>query len=371
MLERTAVPRTYESDGIVKEATLCRIDTATEYNHASNSMDSTVLLEFFDSLATEADLQRLIDERTQESIYLEFKQKKDPRSGALHESDSRQFSRALSGFANSAGGILLWGIETDSEERANHLRPIHEHRDFQGRLKKSMLNAVTPMLDNVRIEVIDSAQSAASGYVKCLIPESERLPHRAMLADREYYKRSTEGFYRLEHFDLVDLFGRRPVPVLELVYRLLPGGGSRSGGGSSVYYTRLILSVENSGRGSARSPYVKLRVHHPYVIYSHGLDGNGHEGLQRVYTANHADAVYSSDSVTIYPGVTHDVAAIEVVGHLDHPDRITMPADLHLDYEMASDGTPLISGAIHLGGDVIADAVFPANLDWRNQAGSR
>jgi len=49
-----------------------------------------------------------------------------------------------------------------------------------------------------------------------------------MLADREYFKRSTEGFYRLEHFDLEDLFGRRPKPALRFSHRLL-----RSGGGSS------------------------------------------------------------------------------------------------------------------------------------------
>lgn len=37
-----------------------------------------------------------------------------------------------------------------------------------------------------------------------------------MLAGREYYKRSTEGFYRLEHFDLEDMFGRRQRPVLKM-----------------------------------------------------------------------------------------------------------------------------------------------------------
>lgn len=33
---------------------------------------------------------------------------------------------------------------------------------------------------------------------------------------REYYKRSEDGCYRLEHFDLEDMFGRRQRPLLEL-----------------------------------------------------------------------------------------------------------------------------------------------------------
>jgi hypothetical protein len=37
-----------------------------------------------------------------------------------------------------------------------------------------------------------------------------------MLAEREYFKRTTEGFYRLEHFDLEDMFGRRPRPALDI-----------------------------------------------------------------------------------------------------------------------------------------------------------
>ena len=71
-------------------------------------------------------------------------------------------------------------------------------------------------MDDVLIEKILKDNSKSSGYVKCLIPKSDKTPHRAMLSDREYYKRSIEGFYRLEHFDLEDMFGRRQRPVLNL-----------------------------------------------------------------------------------------------------------------------------------------------------------
>ena len=71
----------------------------------------------FESVRDFAAVEQLVHDRVQENIYLEFKTKVDRRTSELAESDSFQFSRALSGFANSDGGVLFWGVETDKEER--------------------------------------------------------------------------------------------------------------------------------------------------------------------------------------------------------------------------------------------------------------
>jgi hypothetical protein len=80
------------------------------------------------------------------------------------------------------------------------------------RLKSFLINATQPVVDSVRMEAIPSSDPA-KGYIKCLIPASDKTPHRCMRS-REYYRRTTEGFYRLQHFDLEDMFGRRPRPTL-------------------------------------------------------------------------------------------------------------------------------------------------------------
>jgi predicted HTH transcriptional regulator len=167
----------------------------------------------------------LVVEHATENIFLEFKTKKNDSIPDLDDSDSRQFSRALSGFANSDGGVVVWGVETDKDERASKLRPIASVADFVSRLKKSLINCVQPFVDDVRIEPIMEEVDTCAGYVKVLVPRSEKTPHRALLAGREYYRRSTEGFYRLEHFDLEDAFGRRPRPVLRLQLDLIPRTG--------------------------------------------------------------------------------------------------------------------------------------------------
>lgn len=319
------------------------------------------LREFFESLATEEALRELVREQRPEDIHLEFKQKKDRSRPELDDSDAFQFSRALSGFANSDGGMLVWRVETDKEERAKRLRPISSVRDFQGRLKKSLLNTVQPVVDGIWIDVVATDDDATAGYVKCLVPASDKSPHRAMQAGREYFKRSTEGFYRLEHFDLEDMFGRRPVPRIALETRIVQRG-TTGGGGGTTYRGLLILSIVNRGRGSARAPYLAVATAPPYAIARYGLDGNGHEGLPRIQTADDRRVIYSSSDIVIHPGVSYETAAIEIAGRANHRNEADMPPDLHVGYELASEGARLQRDEIVISGFEIARALFPREL---------
>lgn len=208
-------------------------------------MASEEVLSFFRSLTTESDLQKLKEDKTKEGLYLEFKTKADSRHPALDEEDSKNFSKALSGFANSDGGVLIWGIATDKHEHAKTLKPISDIHDFHAVLKKSLIHATQPVVDGVLLEVVAKATDPDSGYVKCLIPASDKAPHRAMLSDREYYKRTTEGFYRLEHFDLEDMFGRRPHPSLEIFIDLRPRPGDDP-------HEEVHFAFQNEGKGVAK-----------------------------------------------------------------------------------------------------------------------
>lgn len=61
----------------------------------------------FDSIVTEANLQSLIG--VPETLYSEFEQKRDSRDGVLSDDERRNFSKSLSAFGNSDGGVLIWG----------------------------------------------------------------------------------------------------------------------------------------------------------------------------------------------------------------------------------------------------------------------
>ena len=122
------------------------------------------------------DVKHLIHDRVPEDIHLEFKTKKDRSVPELDPSDAWQFSRALSGFANSDGGVLLWGIETDKEDRARMLKPISSVVEFVARLKKSLINSIQPFVDNVKIEEILENGDSGEGYVSVLSRAARILP---------------------------------------------------------------------------------------------------------------------------------------------------------------------------------------------------
>lgn len=207
------------------------------------------LYSFFDDLESEIDVDRLVQEKREEDLYLEFKQKADRSNGDLSDKERRAFSKALSGFANADGGILLFGIETkksqDAPDRAHALKPIMNAERFRVRLLDSIINATQPAVDGVRIEMITC--TSGEGYVKCLVPASDLVPHRAMLADREYWRRTSNGFQRMEHYELEDVFGRRQRPVLRVRVELRP----RFPGAAQLDEV-VNFQLLNAGRGLAR-----------------------------------------------------------------------------------------------------------------------
>jgi hypothetical protein len=199
----------------------------------------------FQSIASETDLGVLVHERREEGLYLEFKQKSDRRNGNIEEKEQIAFSKALSGFANADGGVLIFGVETkkgaDGIDRAHSLKSILDHDRFRARLIDALNSYTQPLVEGVRIESIAGDEN--HGYVKCLIPASDRTPHRAMQAQREYWSRGAAGFRKMEHYEIADAFGRRLRPSLRLVVELRPHGNEVA----EIHFYML-----NEGRGVAK-----------------------------------------------------------------------------------------------------------------------
>lgn len=275
------------------------------------ALSNPTLAATFADLGTEDDLKTLTVAKTKEDLHIEFKTKRDRSTPHLEDSEKRNFSKSLSGFANSDGGILVWGIETDQHDCALKLKPISEVRDFLDALKKSILNSTLPVVDDVALDFIlpSSPSAGTAGYVKCLIPASEKTPHRAMLADREYYKRTIEGFYRLEHFDLEDMFGRRPVPRLQITAQLRsgPSGYGHTGNTQAV---AVDLTLENVGRGSARAPYVHVIPSYLYYAVSTGVSITSHQLLRLVTDASGDIRLVGLSDFLIHPGTGFHFASV-------------------------------------------------------------
>jgi hypothetical protein len=57
------------------------------------------------------EIRELVQRKQEETIFLEFKRKSHPTKAVLNDDDKKNYSVALSGFANSEGGVIVWGVK--------------------------------------------------------------------------------------------------------------------------------------------------------------------------------------------------------------------------------------------------------------------
>lgn len=205
--------------------------------------------DLFERVNTTADVEALANSEA-EKLHLDFKERWGANaSGRLgrdkgDEDLKGKLDAALSGFANSDGGILVIGVKNEPRE----LRPIGGLRAFEESVNEQF-SRLAPTVVGVRTKQV--ATSAETGILLVLVPSSDLAPHRAH--DCEYYVRSGESFVRMEYFQIADMFGRRHVPRLRAQLHLT----ARPRDDFSP--NTIVLGIENIGRGMAKFPFMQIQ----------------------------------------------------------------------------------------------------------------
>jgi Putative DNA-binding domain len=288
------------------------------------------LPKLFDEL-TLRDLERYVADGQEEHLHLDFKTVRDP--GMTSGDDKRNFACSVSGFANSAGGLIVWGVEARKNpagvDCAVSLKQIPSPRTLLTRLNSLSGEATEPSVDGTLHRVVEADPD--NGFVLTLVPESDRGPHMAKLGENRYYKRSGDSFYRMEHYDIADMFARRRQPVLEVFWRL-----------TGLY--EIHIGLRNVGRATARAPFFAFECNGPMTRSRWGLDGNGTEGLTWLRAANSGlQWTYGGGmDFALHPGMAHEVACL----NLGIPKAHEPTEDLRLKYAVAAEDHPLGRGEL-------------------------
>jgi hypothetical protein len=291
------------------------------------------LLSQFESL-NEADLSAYVSLQQEEHLHLDFKTLKSASLGSAD--DRKNLAASISGFANSAGGLVIWGVEArknaDGIDCAMALLPIDQVQLLVSRLNSLTGEATDPTIDGVRHRAIET--SSGSGFAISLVPESESGPHMAKLGENRYYKRIGDGFYKMEHYDIADMFGRRRKPKLRVFYRVV--GTHRS--------AEVHLGLRNDGRATARAPFFAFKNEGPLHRSRYGLDGNGTEGMTWLRTAYAGlEWAYAGDmGMAVHPGMAHEVASLT----LGIPAQAPPTTDVVVSYAIACEDHPLERGEL-------------------------
>jgi hypothetical protein len=162
------------------------------------------------------------------------------------------------------------------------------------------LGATQPPVDGVALAVVSA--DGGAGFVKCLIPASDKPPH--MATDNKYYRRTSNGSRQMEHYELEDMFGRSQRPALNLRLALLPTTID------DVPCEILEVGLINVGRAIAKFAGLFLELSDSKINKLNIIDG----GLRDVSAMNAHRRVlmWASDSNS----VIHTNGAISFIGRV-------------------------------------------------------
>jgi hypothetical protein len=224
--------------------------------------------DLFDRLVQQGEMaiKAMIADRQSEELFLDFKRSADNGAGGkLHQDDRQNLSKALSGFGNSEGGVIVWGVDCRGKPNTGDVAqfevPVENPKRFKSWLEGAVSGCTVPAHSTVRHEAIEKADG--KGFVITLVPMSYLAPHQC-IHDLRYYMRAGSDFSPVPHAVLAGLFGRRPQPALIINWLVesLKFEAGRAAGDRAI---RLIaqLKLHNLGLAIARDLYINLEVWPP------------------------------------------------------------------------------------------------------------
>jgi len=214
--------------------------------------------EFFDRIRAEgwALVSSWPAQQQTEQLYLECKSTNfDPATLKLTNADKDALARALSGFANTDGGVLMFGVNARPAAKGQPdvvqaIEPVRGLPRFAELVRDTAKTIVEPAIAGIDLELVTAPGVADEGVLALLVPRSMGGPHRANGGEEKtkdrYFMRTADSTIVMPHRQLAAIFAAPPEPRLGLLLVYPSEGGPIS------------VHIHNSGPGSAQ--HVRLQL---------------------------------------------------------------------------------------------------------------
>ena len=213
-----------------------------------------------------------VEEHYPESEILDFKVT-TTTDGAIQEDDKKNLAMALSGFGNSRGGVVVWGVDArkgrDSIDAAQTSRPIPGLQRFISDLRSHTPQLVAPGLKETEHKPIKARRTDDTGYAITYVPAGQEGLQMAMASKQQrYYHRIGDTFLPMpEYMVAAGYHHRRPHPRLELTGRLQFFENHLRYGRNVLFH----LWICNRGAGIARYPALAVYENETFKLGPFGV----------------------------------------------------------------------------------------------------
>jgi len=172
---------------------------------------------FYATLTSIPAIQALVDAGEAEGLYLECKA---PSSPSLSREQKANLGRAVSGFANTVGGVIIWGVSTTRHAHSDldiltQLEPLGSIASFSRQVANTIPSLTTPSISSAQSRILKTSSKETRGLLITYIPQLRTGPVQSN-SDSLFYFRSGDEFV-IAPYDLIRrLFSFTEVPDLRI-----------------------------------------------------------------------------------------------------------------------------------------------------------
>jgi hypothetical protein len=214
---------------------------------------------------TKERLDQMIADGVEERSSLDYK-----RADSLAKTDGKktEVTKDVSSFANSGGGVLIYGVAEFEDEPRKHLPerldPI-KRSEISKEWLDQVIQSIQPRIEGVVIHPVTISETDSTVCYVVEVPQS----HTAHMArDNRYHKRHNFTTARMEDYEVRDVMNRRTHPKIRGFIYVNRNADRLSPRNEGMVTVRL----ENIGQVLARQVMVELEL---------PLDMNGPVGVEK------------------------------------------------------------------------------------------
>lgn len=246
---------------------------------------------------TKQRLEQMITDGVEESLSLDYK-----RADALAKTDGKKtdITKDVSAFANSSGGVLIYGIAECGDDARKHL-PERLDPILRTEISKEWLDqviqSIQPRIEGVVIHPVTISELDNRVCYVVEVPQS----HTAHMArDHRYHKRHNFTTQAMEDYEIRDVMNRRTHPKINSSIYINKNAGRPKPQGY------ILVKLENAGCVLARRTMVELEIPIDLngmvaiegpVLHERGPDGEFH--LLRLVPGPHEPPIFPGSNVTL------------------------------------------------------------------------
>jgi hypothetical protein len=157
-----------------------------------------------------SDIESLILNGIEESLHLEYKE-----AGALGSSEhqKKEISKDISAFANSDGGMIIYGVKEEGH-LPTEITFIDGEKFSKEWFENIIFGNINPKIPELEIHPIRKVKEGNDLVFLVKIPASNLAPH--MSRERRFFRRLNFQSVQMEEYEVRNLYNRRSFSELEI-----------------------------------------------------------------------------------------------------------------------------------------------------------